>query len=246
MKSIVRRSWALAPFLVLAVTACSDSTTEPRGYTTDELTTELAISPDHVHAFENEVTFTVSVVDPDGAAVTDFDVVQVERRLSGAANWSTMEATLQGDFYVVTHVFEASGEYDIRVTGLRPSDTQLVVLYEQATPLHAVRAHAEVGGYRVEGEPDPGHIHEGNTANVRFWILDDVTRDGITGLTPSISVVHSVAGTTQYAASEGAGGLYEATHTFTEIGATSLTIEFIGTDQQTHEWTLEVEVHAAH
>ena len=241
------RKPVLALVTALAFGACGEDAVGPEEFTTDQLTAELAITPDHVHTYENVVTFTVAVTDPNGDAVTDFDVLQVERRITGSGDaFRTMEATLSGDFYQVEHVFEASGEYDIRVTGLRASDTDLVVLHEEASPLHAVRAHAEAGGYRVEFGPDPGHIHEGDTSTIQFWILDETTRDPITGLTPDIFVVESVAGTTTYAAAEGADGLYHAGHTFNEVGPLEIGIEYTGLDAQQHEWTVPVEIHHAH
>jgi hypothetical protein len=245
MRRISRRNWMIVPVVALTVAACDDSTA-PTGYGTDELTTELAITPDHVHAFETLVTFTVSVTDPDGNPVTDFDVLQVERRLDGAASYSVMETELDGDFYVVERKFEASGDYDVRVQGLRASDAALVLLHEEETQLHAVRPHGEEGGYRLELEPDPGHIHEGDEATVQFWILDETTRDPITGMTPTIFIVEPVAGTSEYAAVEGAGGLYTAAHTFTDAGETDVGIRFTGTDALEHEWSLAIEVHEAH
>lgn len=237
---------ALAVALLALTAACAEDPIEPEGFATDELTTDLAITPDHVHIYETLVTFTVSVVDPDGAPVTDFEVVQVERRAVGGATWSVMEAALDGDFYVVDHTFEASGMYDIRVTGLRESDTDLVVLYEAPAPLEAVRVHEDVGGYHVELEPDPGHIHEGDSSDIRYWIVDEDTEVGITGLTPTIWVEESDGTTSEYAAAEGADGLYHASHAFSMAGTTVLGIRFIGSDQMEAEWSLEIEVHEAH
>lgn len=241
---LVRGIWML-PVLAVTVAACDD-TTDPDVFATDELTTELAITPDHVHAFETLVTFTVSVTDPNGNPVTDFDVLQVERRLVGAATFSTMEAALDGDFYVVARKFEASGDYDIRVTGLRPSDTDLVVLHEETTPLHTVRPHGEAGGYRIELEPTPGHIHEGDASTIQFWVKDETTSAPISNLMPFIFVDEPVTGVSEYGAVEGAGGLYTAVHTFTDAGETDVGIRFTGTDAQQHEWSLPIEIHAAH
>lgn len=171
------------------------------------------MAPGHLHAFQTTVTFTVAVTDPDDNPVTDFDVLQVERRLVGGTTFSVMEATLIGDFYVVDHVFEQSGEYDIRVTGLRPADASLAVLYEQPTPLEVVKAHEDVGGYKVQFEPDPGHIHEGNTSTIQFWILDDADDSPITGLTPQIFVVEPVGGTTLVTTTESSAGTGDTTAT---------------------------------
>lgn len=240
-------AYSVAVLGLLLLPACSDDPTRPPDtFSTDELVTELAVTPDHVHVYESLVTFSVSVVDPNGDPVTDFELLQVERRLTGNANWSLMEASLNGNLYVVTHTFEASGEYEIRVTGLRSSDSELVVLYEAAEPLHAVRPHAEAGGYRLELEPDPGHIHEGDTSTVRFWIQDEESRAGIPGLAPMIWVEEADGSLMEYQAQEGADGLYFADHTFTSAGPTDLGIRFVGIDQLGAEWSLEIEVHEAH
>jgi hypothetical protein len=230
---------------LLVAAACEDGT-GPNEFTTEDLIAELAITPDHVHAFETTVTFTVAVEDPDGNPVTDFDVLQVERRLEGAANFSVMETTLAGDFYSVEYTFERSGLNDIRVTGMRPGDASLVVLHEEPNQLEVVRPHGHAGGRNVELEPNPGHIHEGDTSDVQFWILDATTDAGITGLTPTIFIDHAVAGHTEMAAAEGTGGLYHASHVFAEPGETTLGIRFTGTDGNQHEWSLPIEVHHAH
>lgn len=244
MKRATVRAALFATLLTIA--GCGDDPVGPDGFETDELTTELAITPDHVHVYETLVTFSVSVVDPDGAPVTDFDLLQVERRSNGATSWSGMEAGLQGNLYSAQSRFEASGEHQIRVTGLRPSDDELVVLYEQPSMLHAIRPHADVGGYHITLEPDPGHIHEGDTSDVRFWLVDEETSEPITGLTPTIWIEESDRGVSEYDGVEGAEGLYHASHDFLETGATTLGIRFIGGDDQEHDWSLEMEVHAAH
>jgi hypothetical protein len=239
----------LATLVALSTAACGDST-DPGGFTTDELTTELAVTPDHIHAFQTTVTFTVAVTDPDGNPVTDFDLVQVETRPTGTTEaYEVEEATSDGDFYAVDVVFEGSGEYDVLVTGLRPSDTELVVLDEEASPLEVVRAHEDVSGYKVEFEPDPGHIHEGESATVRFWILDDETDDPFTGLTPEIFVVEPVSGETAYAATEGADGLYYADHTFDEAGENEMGIRISAADALdgvAGEFSIAVEIHEPH
>jgi len=225
---------------------CDNDPVALDGFSTEELTTELAITPDHVHVYETLVTFTVSVVDPDGGAVTDFDLLQVERRIAGTTTWSILEATRQGGFYAAEQRFEASGEYEIRVMGLRPSDDELVLLYEQPTLLNAVRPHADVDGYHLTLEPDPGHIHEGDTSDIRFWILDKDSEEPVSGLTATVWVEESDGTVSEYDGDEGADGLYHASHSFSQAGATVLGVRFVGADQQEHEWSLEMEVHEAH
>lgn len=245
------RSRTRAGLLSLALSlaflpGCSDSPTGTDGVSTEDLVATLAVTPDHVHIYENVVTFTVTVEDPDGDPVTDFDLVQVERRLVGDDSWQAVELDRDGSFYVGTHTFEVSGDYDIRVTGLRPSDTELVVLYESPQPLQAVRAHAEVGGYIVELEPDPGHIHEGDTPTVRFWILDPDDESPISGLDPTIRVEESDGALGEYSATEPDPGIYVADHTFGSAGTADVGIRFLGADEQEHEWSLEIEIHPAH
>ncbi len=236
----------VALMTLLPVVAAACDSTGPESFSTDELITELAVTPHHVHAFESLVTFTVAVEDPDGNPVTDFDVLQVEHKLTTASAYTVMEGALVGDFYVVEHTFEASGDHDIRVTGLRPGDAALVVLHQETSPLHAVRPHGNLGGRVIELEPNPGHIHEGDAADIQFWILDPTSGAGIAGLTPTILIDHAVTGHTEIAATAGPGGLYHAMHTFTEAGITTLGIRFLGTDAAQHVWSLPIEVHHAH
>ncbi len=47
---------------------------------------------------------------------------------------------------------------------------------------------------------------------------------------------------TEYAASEGPGGLYSANHAFADAGPADLGIRFTGTDANLHQWSLEVEI----
>jgi hypothetical protein len=233
------------PALFLAVAAC-DGSTDPDVFATDELTAELAITPDHVHAFETTVTFTVAVTDPNGDPVTDFDVLNVERKKTTAASYSLMATTLAGAFYSVDYLFEGSGQYEIRVSGQRPGDAAPVIMYELPTPLEAVRPHFHVGGYEVRIEPSPGHIHAGNTSDVQFWVLDPTTEAGITGLAPTLFVQDPTGAETALVSTEGADGLYHGSHTFGTAGDWVLGIRFTGTDAAQHEATLDVEVHAPH
>ena len=248
MKASRSRGVLLATLVALSAGACSDGTGP--GFTTADLTAELAVTPHHVHAYQTTVTFTVAVSDPDGNAVTDFDVVQVERRAAGGTgSWSVLEAVAAGDFYSVDYIFENSGDYDLRVTGLRPGDSDLTVMFESETPLEVVHAHEDLGGYKVEFQPNPGHIHEGNTSTIQFWILDDTDDSPITGLTPEIFVVEPVSGETALAATEGADGLYYADYTFNEVGDNEIGIRISAGDALDGlggEFTVPVEVHEPH
>ena len=248
MKAYRSRGFLLATLVALSAGACNDGTGP--GFTTGDLTAELAVIPGHVHAYQTTVTFTVAVIDPDGNAVTDFDVVQVERRAAGSTgSWSVLEAAADGDFYTVDYIFESSGEYDLRVTGLRPGDTFLSVMFQSAAPLEVVHAHADVGGYKVEFQPDPGHIHEGDESTIQFWILDDTDDSPITGLTPEIFVVEPVSGETAVAAIGGADGLYYTIRAFDEVGDNEIGIRISAADALDGvggEFVVPVEVHEPH
>ena len=249
-KHRMRRALAAPLALSLALAACSDSTGPAGGFATDEMAAALAVTPDHFHTLETTGTFTVAVTDPDGEPVTDFELLRLERRRAGAADWSALELARQGDVFVGTYVFEVSGDYQLRVTGIRPSDDELVVLYEADAPLSVVRAHAEVGGRRLELENVPGHIHAGEESAVTFWVTEpqrnaEGVRPPVTGLTPTIWV--ETGGTrTPYAAQETAPGVYAATHLFATVGTPTVGITVLGTDGQQHEWSVPIRVHAPH
>jgi hypothetical protein len=250
MTTMTRGVARLALLGTLALAACQDDATGPKGFATEELDAALTITPDHFHIYETEGEFSVAVTDPSGAAVTDFEVLRLERRLVGATSWSGLELTREGDLYVGRDTFEASGSYELRVTGLREADEELVVLYSAAEPLGVVRAHADVGGRRLELENFPGHIHAGDESAMTFWVMETQrnpqgVRPPVPGLAPTIWV--EVNGTrTSYAATESQPGVYAATHRFTAVGAALVGIGFQGTDGQHHEWSVEIDVHQPH
>jgi hypothetical protein len=250
------RSKSFLPLLALgslALAGCDPGSTGPE-FATGELSAELAITPDHFHIYETEGMFTVAVTDPDGQAVTDFVLVRLEGRRVGTSLWGDaldLNLELEGDLYVGTHVFEESGNYELRVTGLRESDPGLFVLYQAEAPLAVVRPHADVGGRRLELEASPGHVHAGDQSEVIFWIMDPQpngqgVRPPITGLEPTIWVeVNGVR--TSYATAEwDQPGFYSTGHRFTVVGPTRVGITFLGADGQQHEWSMEIEVHPPH
>jgi hypothetical protein len=234
----------------LALGGCADDATGPKGFATEELTAALTITPDHFHILETEGTFSVAVTDPDGAAVTDFEVLRLERRVVGGTSWSGLELSLQGDLYVGKYVFETSGNYEMRLTGMRESDDELVVLFTAETPLSVVRAHGDVGGRRLEVENTPGHIHGGDHSTISFWVMETQrnpqgVRPPVPGLAPTIWIeVNGVR--TSYAAGEAQPGVYTATHRFMIVGGAWVGIRLRGTDGQQHEWSVPVQVHQPH
>ena len=228
---------------------CEANPTAPEH--SDELEVELTIEPGHVHILQTEVTYTVHVHDHHGESVTDFLALEVQRLAAGSDTWRGTDLELVGEEYVGTYMFSSSGDYQIRVAGQRPGESDLAVLYQHPEPLHAVRAHAEAGGYRVEFETFPGHIHTGNIASSRFWIMEterdaDGVRPPIAGLTPQIFIAEADGSSAQYAAHEHAAGEYEADHEFAIAGDCQITVQFTGVDGQTAEAVFMQHVVHAH
>lgn len=229
--------------------ACDDN--PPVGPDGGQLTVEFAFTPDHVHILQSEVVFTVTVTDENGGAVTDFEALEVQRRAVSSETWRGIEMTLSGDSYEGTYVFSSSGDYELRVAGQRPGDADLSVLYEVPDLLHTVRAHAEAGGYRVEFESFPGHIHEGDEAELGFWVMEterDASgeRPPITGLTGDLHVIEAGGFDGSYTATEGPVGIYGGSHTFTSAGAAHAGLHFTGLDGQPAEASFDLDVVHAH
>jgi hypothetical protein len=245
-----KRIILIAAGALVALAGCNGSPTGPSGYLTEELIVELAVSPHHFHIWETVGQFVVSVVDPDDHPVTDFEEIRVERRHDGAGNWGSIALTHEGGgVYSGQYIFETPGDYDLRVAGIRPSDAEVKVMLEVDEPLEVVRAHGGSGGYRVDFEAVPGHIHAGDASTLNFWFAAvaaaPVPALQVTGLAPTILIgTNGSAGT--YSATEPELGRYTATHTFTTVGTVPVTVRYMGTDQALHEYTVNVIVHAAH
>lgn len=225
-----------------------------------ELFVELTMSSDHIHTL-NEVELTVAVTNDHGEAVADFEEIVVQRRYAegGQAHdlapaqenpWRDIDLELAGDVYRGTYTFATSAEYEFRVMGQRPGEAEMMVLHEMAEPVHVLRAHAEIGGRRVEFETFPGHLHEGDLATVKFWILeternDDGVRPPFPGLNATIVCNEADGSIEHHAAHEESEGVYVAEHQFVVAGDFVAQIEFPGIDGTpvTAEFTTHV-VHA--
>lgn len=215
----------LAP---LALAACADNP-----MVVEELSVQLELSSGHVHTL-SELGFTVTVTNQYGTPITDFETIQVERRAHGSDTWRGTELTLAGTSYTGTYMFNSSGEYDLRVSGQRHGQAAMSVLHEMGEHMEVARAHAVVNEqYRIEVETFPGHLHEGDEAEVRFWVLDpdrnaEGIRPPITGLTNlrlhCVDEMHST-GITEVEA-----GVYMVTHTFAEAGEAHLGLHLMNPD----------------
>lgn len=214
--------------LAFLVGACSDNPVAVEEEEHDDaLTAELTLSSDHVHIL-SELTFSVVVRDHHGAAVTDLDAVTVDRLAAGTDTWRSTELALQGTTWMAPYTFMSSGDYQLRVSVTRPGATASEVVYTMPEPVSAARAHVEVAGYRVEFETFPGHLHEQDQAEMKFWVMEternaDGIRPPIPGLDLSITCLESTGTTENHGAMEAEPGVYMGTHTFMAAG------DFIGT-----------------
>lgn len=231
--------------------ACAENPTTAPDQHNEELSVDLTVEPDHVHLLQTETAFHVSVQNHDGAAVTDLDSLRVEWKPEEGTEWDGAAAHLHDGAYEAHNVFHSSGHYDLRVTGIKPDHSEMSVLHETPDALHVAPAHAEAGGYRVEFEPFPGHVHAGETGTLRFWVLEqDTTSSGdrppIEGLEPEVHVTEAGGQSAETSAAETSAGVYEAEHTFQEGGDARVAIHFTGSDGQPAEAEFTLPVSHAH
>lgn len=248
------RSWITVIMVPALLAGCESNPLEPppeeHEDATAELTVDLTLSSSHVHIL-SELTFTAVVTDHHGDRVTDFDTLRVERRAVDSQTWRAIDLTLDGTSYVGTYTFTSSGDYEIRVVGRRQHDAAMVPMHTMSELLHAVPAHAEAGGYRVEFEAFPGHLHQHNTATARFWVMEvernaEDVRPPITGLTVEIHCLEADGSIETHQAAETASGIYEADHTFESVGDFVFEIHFTGMDNNPAEAQFAVSVVPAH
>lgn len=244
-------AFAAVAGLVLSVGACAENPSLAPSEHSEELSVDLTVEPDHVHLLQTEAAFHVSVTDHDGAAVTDFDSLRVEWKPESETEWDGAAAHLHDGEYEAHNVFHSSGHYDLRVTGQRPDHSDMSVMHEMSDALHVARAHAEAGGYRVEFEGFPGHVHAGDTASLSFWVMEqDTTSSGerppIEGLQPEVHVTEADGSTASVAASETSAGVYEAEHLFQEGGDALVALHFTGSSGQEAEAEFTLPVSHAH
>jgi hypothetical protein len=243
------RHWlalALLPFLGVA---CESNPTDLHD---EELTVELTLSATHVHIL-SPITITAVVRDGHGEVVTDMDTVRVEYRAVGSDTWRTAaDLTLSGSQYTGEHTFVSSGEYELRVLGMLSGHTGMeeMTMSSEVGHIEAAPAHAEAGGYRVEFESFPGHIHENDQVEFRFWIME-VDRDPVTderppiaGLTAEIHCAEPDGTSESHVAAEPEAGEYTATHTFVTAGDGEAEIHFTGADGT--EASATFHLHVAH
>ena len=149
--------------------------------------------------------------------------------------------------YVGTKTFFTSGEYDFRVIGIEGGSIEELVLYEAPDHMEVERAHQEVGGFRVEFETFPGHLHEGTEAAIRFWITDAADGHVIASLVAEIHCTDGNGVAEEHnPPHEEEPGVYEAHHTLLEAGDAHFEIHFTGPDGAEQHAEFDVPVVHAH
>lgn len=237
---------------VLLAAGCGENPQEPReDLAPEDLTVEFTVEPDHVHILQTEAAFRAAVRTQEGDAVTDFETLEVQRRLVSGDQWNGTEAHLHGSEFEAHHVFTTSGEYRLRVRAEHPGWDEAQVLHEADGTLEVARAHAEAGGYRVEFESFPGHVHQEDTATLRFWVTeqeedDSGTRPPVEGLSPEIRVTEDGGQGSEHSAEETEAGVYEADHTFENAGDATIGLHFTGSDGNPAEAEFQLPVAEAH
>lgn len=250
-------------FVVLTTAACEDNPVlgPTGGSGPGSLFAELTLSEGHVHTL-SELGYTVEITDEHGAAFTDLERVAVERRLvveeeeeghghaiapADEEPWRGTDLELQGTSWVGTYTFTTSGEYEMRVVAQRHGEDEAAVVYEMPDHMGVGRAHVEAGGYRVEFESFPGHLHAGGEAQMMFWILEqerneDGIRPPVEGIEADIHCNES-GGFAEEHHAHGEHGTYSAMHSFQEPGDFLAEIHFTGADG--HAASAEFLTHVA-
>lgn len=228
-------------------TGCKDNPVEVQEDET--LIATLTISDDHIHTL-SEITYTVTVTNNHGEAVTNLETIEVQRKAHDATEWRGTELTLVNNAYVGTYTFNSSGEYEMRVAGMRQGSTVMEVMYTMEGHLEVNRTHEVIGTYRIEYESFPGHIHEGDTAAVKFWVMESEknandVRPPIEGLATHIHC-NNADNTLEHhdIVTEEAAGVYTVEHIFNGAGEASIGMHFTAPDNT--EIEAEFHVHVAH
>ena len=240
--------WKLLPGLALVgAAACADNPILEPDIHAEDLDVELEFSLAEL-ATLTEMEVEVSVTDDDGAPYIDFESVAFEFRLEGEEAWAAVELVLHDGHFTAEQMFYTSGEYETRVTAMRHGSDHTETIFQAGEHLEVERIHMEVGEFRVEMETFPGHIDEGDEAEVRFWITE-AGSDGHTGghamggLEAEIHLTHGETGASmQHMGAEHSEGVYEAEHHFDEAGVMEISIDFEDAHGDHHEAAFHVPV----
>lgn len=241
----------LLPALSLVLfAACSENPVSDDHNDDEALNIELSLSSDHLVTL-TEMEFEVEITDHDGAPVTDMESVVVEYLFADGTDWKSVELEVHGQHYAADYTFKSSGEYQIRVSGTPHGHADAEVLYTMDDAIHVERIHQEIGGYKIEFETFPGHVHEGGEAEISFFVTQD-DNDGhgghmMGGLHAEIHATDTNSMAVQYSADEHDGpGVYSSHHTFSEAGETQFEFHFEHPNGQEYFVEFHVPVSHAH
>ncbi len=221
---------------LIAAGGCSDNPVNHDDHDS-EFFAEISVSGEHISTL-SETDFDITLRTDDGSSVTGIEAVQIEFRLEDAEHdeWEVADLIAHGSHYETTHTFMSSGDYLWRIVVDDHNDGHASVLHESDEHLEVERAHENVGDYRVEFESFPGHIQEGMTATVSFWVFEsdddhgETGHDGVTGLETVIKCNEPDDHMEEHAGHEREPGIYSAEHLFEESGEAQLSIRFHGHD----------------
>jgi hypothetical protein len=114
-----------------------------------------------------------------------------------------------------------------------------------------VNAHSTLGGYSVEFQAIPGHIHAHDTALFQFTFEAAGAHQAGLGSAPPAQAPTILLGANgslaTYTATETAPGVWSASHTFAAaVPVLPVSVRFTGTDQQQHTYTVDITISEAH
>lgn len=252
----VKRGFAAIAVLAVALTAflvagCTDKGTEPADTHdgTEELEFSLTFDKPELETLD-DITFNLAIHDHHGEPAMDFDDVEMQYRMVGSTTWRSISMTPMVDHFEGQHTFSSSGDYELRVMGVphhgdgHAHDPE--ELHHMAEHYHVHRAYEDAGGYRVEYESFPGHIHSGQSVALRFWVVDRATDLPVSGLAPDIRCSETGGAVHVLAAIESSSGTYEVDHTVESAGATVMSLLFTGSDSNPAEVNFDISVSAPH
>ncbi|MDT8368777.1 MAG: hypothetical protein RQ745_06190 [Longimicrobiales bacterium] len=223
------RSVALLP-LIAVLAACESN---PVLVDDGNLTAELTLSESHVHTLSS-LDMEVVIRNSDGYAVDDFEAVTLDQKIAGDDTWRSIVLEASEHGFVGDYVFASTGDYDLRVMVTRhgtTEPTEVPLMHSEMGHLSVARAHFEIDGHRIEFESFPGHMHEGQEVELKFWILEMEANEAgvrppVLGLDPTIVCHEGGSPVESHPAHGHDDGVYEATHHFAEPGAAAATIRF--------------------
>lgn len=220
--------WFLTIIVLVAFTGCSENPVIHDEGDDENLSVAFQISAEHVSTLES-ITFTASVTTHHGDPFTDFEEISMQYRREDTIDWHDLMLTRTGADYAGTMIFTSSGDFEVRVMGRQHGHEDMEALHEMTEHLQVSRAHQDAGGFRVEYESFPGDLHEGDTAIIRFWVMQDTAaQTPITGLLAEIHCEDPNGNEESHTAIEMEAGVYSATHTFQGDGEAHVELHFLG------------------